>query len=161
MNYSLDNVILFFSIRLEGMQRPRIEESYLLLIEMNKYLLLAVSCYFYLISSFSNPKCRGKRYRCGEFNKPNVCVNVSEFTNKEHLLFPCPLGKHCPISKEVNFESPLECVDNEPAKLLLPGELCTTATECLSGDCNKGICMGTSNCQSHENCDPGYFCDGG
>jgi hypothetical protein len=119
------------------------KKKYIILIEMNIYLLLAASCYFYLISSFSNPKCRGKRYRCGEENKENVCVNASEFTNKEHLLSPCPLGKFCPISNEVSFEKPLECVDNLPAKLLLPGEKCRTPEECLSGFCKEEVCKGT------------------
>jgi hypothetical protein len=53
---------------------------------MHLILLIAATTLIKLTSTFTNPKCLGKRYHCGDQNQINVCVNVSEFTNKQHLL---------------------------------------------------------------------------
>ena len=39
-----------------------------------------------MVYAFANTKCGGKRYKCGEENQNNVCVNVSEYRGKVHEL---------------------------------------------------------------------------
>lgn len=47
----------------------------------NKFIIfvLSISLIFQQsLGTYSNPKCRGKKYECGYENEKNVCLNISD-----------------------------------------------------------------------------------
>lgn len=125
------------------------------------YSFIFLASILLIDSSFNNPKCKGLRYLCGEENQPLVCVNRSDYRQKVYMLQQCPSGKYCPYNS--NFtNNTISCVDNIPANKTLPGESCSQNQDCYSVKCVNGICKGASldqSCKTHEDCDPGYFCN--
>lgn len=126
------------------------------------YLIL-LSCFLSpSFSSFNNPKCKGARYLCGTQNSPNVCVNISDSRRKVHLLQACPSGQYCPFSNIINTtKTNVTCLSKpSTSKNTLPGEYCSKNQDCLSVNCQNGICKGsTLQCSNHSDCDPGLYCD--
>lgn len=130
---------------------------------------MKIYCFFIFIAcfslqvgcSFNNPKCKGARYLCGESNAPSVCVNVSDYQQKVHLLQPCPSGTYCPIASNLTNKT-ISCIPDVSTNKILPGESCSTNQDCYSVNCVSGFCKGANideSCSNHSDCEPGLFCN--
>ncbi|CAD8090466.1 unnamed protein product [Paramecium primaurelia] len=123
--------------------------------------LLLLLYFIILVYAFANTKCGGKRYKCGEENQNNVCVNVSEYRGKVHELTPCSDDKIC-LWQDAVFQKPVYCTDKPTKDKILPGEGCSGDSDCLSNSCKSGVCLGlklNQQCAGHQYCDVGYYCD--
>lgn len=98
-------------------------------------------------------------YKCDETLKDKQCAIKLE---TEVKLKVCT-GKNeiCPLPANIDDES--YCT-NTTGTNLLPGDYCTVATQCLSGNCAKSsVCVGKAEeaeCKSDAECDVGLYCDG-
>lgn len=129
--------------------------SYLLLLLLSNLLLL-------FLCSFNNPICKGARYYCGSDNSPNICINVSDTRQRVHYLQSCPAETYCPFTSNYTNNT-IRCIPKPAGNLTLPGEYCSNNQECLSTNCENGICKGKlleEKCTDHSDCDPGLFCNG-
>ena len=130
---------------------------------MKLFLLILLSNLFLLyLCSFNNPKCRGVRYYCGADNSPNVCINVTDNRQRIHVLQSCPENTYCPYNSNYTNNT-ISCVASPPGNLTLPGEYCSNNQDCLSANCENGMCKGQElegHCSDHYDCDPGLFCNG-
>jgi len=155
---SFDNILLIFSY-----------------CKMTKFIILLFLFSFLVLQSvcFNNPKCRGKRYLCGTYNTTNMCVNVSDYTNKEFLLQPCKADSNLVCNYAVaQSGTPAYCVNNTDEKKYYAGELCTSNKNCTSNKCEFRVTTGSTEpvqicigygenepCVSHSDCDTGLFCN--
>lgn len=119
-----------------------------------KYIFIA-----YLISSvLSRFPNYGVTVKCpsDKTKAKNQCAMF--YDNKPNLLYYfdiCPKDMHCSISGQV-------CIPRTIRKEI--GSSCNFPTECISGKCFAGKCVGLSSdqsCYSHQQCDPGFFCRNG
>jgi hypothetical protein len=133
---------------------------------MQPKLVLLLLVQIGLIAAFNNPICRGRRYYCENTtnaNVANICVNISEFREKEHQLQACPSTKYsyCPYWT-ASYGSPAICSTPPAKNKTLPGATCRFDGECLSGQCISGLCKGlpeNTTCVWHGECDTGLFCN--
>jgi hypothetical protein len=68
-------------------------------------------------------------------------VNVSEYRGKVHELLPCDEGSEC-LWESAVYKKPVYCTAKPSASKILPGESCSTNSDCLSNSCVSGICLG-------------------
>jgi hypothetical protein len=123
-------------------------------------LALFLPLFFKSTYGFNNPKCRGRRYLCGEVTVNNACVNVSDIKAKVFHLKACNSTHYCPYEK-AKYQAPALCTVKPKKNKTLPGEPCTINEDCLSNSCIQGHCKANAekgNCTTSMDCDPGLFC---
>lgn len=127
--------------------------------------ILFVACYIYTASPQFNPTCRSARYMCDFYNKienETECMFFNDTKNKLRLLKPCAnLNTQMCNWTGASYGKAAYCVDAPPAELTLPGELCSKNSECYSGVCSGGQCIGhmdNETCTDDRDCHVGTYC---
>lgn len=132
---------------------------------MNLLSILLVACYIYTSTPQFNPICRSARYMCDFYNKiqnDSECMFFNDTKNKLRLLKPCtdPAKPICNWTG-ASYGKPAYCIAAPPALLTLPGEICQKNSDCLSGVCTLGTCIGhkdNETCTIDEDCHVGTYC---
>jgi len=144
--------------------------------EQRVLLLLSIALLQVGIQAAFNPFCENKRYFCWTHDPnddldPNLIPQGTECMRKDnleggrtHVLRPCKSGTYCPFhewEKNSKDEAILHCAPSPPVLQKIPTEKCSSNSECLSDNCDDGVCRGNSkesSCTKDEDCDFLLYC---
>eukprot|EP00361_Fabrea_salina_P001189 CAMPEP_0202428950 /NCGR_PEP_ID=MMETSP1345-20130828/2835_1 /ASSEMBLY_ACC=CAM_ASM_000843 /TAXON_ID=342563 /ORGANISM="Fabrea Fabrea salina" /LENGTH=801 /DNA_ID=CAMNT_0049040067 /DNA_START=230 /DNA_END=2632 /DNA_ORIENTATION=+ len=114
----------------------------------------------YDYSSLTLEKFRCKKYGCGQVDS-GVCIGFNS-TGNMFEIGQCDQNEYCDY--EYATDNPylkVECSSQEPKNQAYPGEICTSDSECVYGNCVLGKCEGKAKfdkCSKSEECNVGLYC---
>jgi hypothetical protein len=104
------------------------------------------------------------------FNMSDNCMVFAEANNSVYLT-ECAYDKtwwgsvetYCNTSSFTSdYFQTVQCLDVSAPSDLLPGNGCSSASQCRSGICKSSVCIGSAQgvtCNANQDCDVGLFCN--